>query len=91
MASICNDPNGRRRILFVAPDGQRKCIRLGKISRRAAETIKTKVEDIQSCSISGCALSNETAKWVAEVPDGLALKLAGAQESLIAKTRHKRR
>ena len=30
MASVVNDPNGRRRILFVAPDGSRRTVRLGK-------------------------------------------------------------
>ena len=32
MASIGTDPGGLRRILFVAPDGERKTIRLGKMS-----------------------------------------------------------
>ena len=30
MASVVNDPNGRKRILFVAPDESRKAIRLGR-------------------------------------------------------------
>ncbi len=44
MASIGKDPGGLRRILFVAPDGKRKTIRLGKATQRTAETVKTKVE-----------------------------------------------
>ena len=43
MASIANDPNGRRRILFVAPSGERKTIRLGKCSKAGAEEIRSKV------------------------------------------------
>ena len=43
MASISDDPNGRRRILFVAPDGSRKTIRLGKIDRKSAEAINRHV------------------------------------------------
>ena len=39
MASVVDDPNGRRRILFVAPDEKRKTIRLGKIDRRTAESV----------------------------------------------------
>ena len=39
MASISNDPNGRRRVLFVAPDGSRKTVRLGKCDRKMAESI----------------------------------------------------
>ncbi len=32
MASLANDPGGRRRILFVDTEGNRKTIRLGKMS-----------------------------------------------------------
>jgi hypothetical protein len=46
MATIGSDPNGRKRILFVAGDGTRKTIRLGKASMRQAETFKVKVEDL---------------------------------------------
>ncbi len=76
VASITKDPNGRKRLLFVAPDGKRKAIRLGKMSLRAAESIKSKIEDLISSKTSGCAWSNETARWVAEIPDALADKLA---------------
>lgn len=30
MASMSNDGNGLRRVLFVRPDGRRKAVRLGK-------------------------------------------------------------
>lgn len=44
MASIAREKkNGTRRILFVAPDGRRRTIRLGKVSQRAAESIKYRV------------------------------------------------
>ncbi len=76
MASIGKDKNGRRRILFVAPDGKRKTIRLGKIPQRAAEAIKVKVENLVAAATSGCGWDGETARWVAEVSDMLADKLA---------------
>lgn len=37
MASISRDPGGYRRVLFVAADGTRKTIRLGKVSQRLAD------------------------------------------------------
>ena len=37
MASIGKDPGGRRRILFVAQNGKRRTIRLGKCSQKQAE------------------------------------------------------
>jgi hypothetical protein len=77
MASIARDPGSRKRIQFVAPDGKRKTTRLGKVPQRAAETIKTKVEHLLASKVSGCVWDNETARWVAEIPDGLADKLAG--------------
>jgi integrase len=76
MASIGKDKNGRRRILFVAPDGKRKTIRLGKMPQRAAEAIKVKVENLVGAAVSGCGWDNETARWVADLPDTLADKLA---------------
>ena len=76
MASIGKDKNGRRRILFVAPDGKRKTIRLGKMPQRAAEAIKVKVENLVGSAVSGCGWDNETARWVAELDDTLANRLA---------------
>ena len=41
MASLCNDKKtGRRRILFVDPDGVRKTVRLGTTTKRDAESFK---------------------------------------------------
>ncbi len=76
MASIGKESNGRRRILFVAPDGKRKTIRLGKMPQRAAEAIKVKVENLVGSAVSGCGWDNETARWVAELDDTLANRLA---------------
>src|SRR5271168_380803 len=75
MASISRDPNGRRRILFVTADGERKTIRLGKVSQRMAEEIKIKVENLNAVKIGGCSLDRETAAWVAKLGDDLHAKL----------------
>lgn len=76
MASIAREPNGRRRILFTAPDGRRKTIRLGKVTQRAADAIKVKVEALLAAAMSGCPWEPETARWVADLQDDLAGKLA---------------
>jgi integrase len=78
MASISNDPNGHRRILFVAGDGTRKTLRLGKVSQRVAAEIKTKVEALNASAIGGFSLDNETAAWIGKVGDKLHCKLAAA-------------
>src|SRR5262245_12637186 len=76
MASICDDPGGRRRILFMAPDGERKPLRLGKIPRRVAVEVKNKVEAIVAAASAGVAIDGETARWLAEIGDDLHAKLA---------------
>lgn len=76
MASISREPNGHRTIQFVARDGKRKSIRLGKVSEKIASQIKFKVERLNSSIIANCSLDNETAQWVANLGDELAEKLA---------------
>ena len=51
MATIGTEPGGRRRILFVAGDGKRKTIRLGKCLQRDAEKVMGHVEALVSASI----------------------------------------
>jgi len=75
MASLANDPGGRRRILFVDTEGNRKAIRLGKMSKRQAEAVKLRIEDLATAKLSGGSPSDETARWVAEISDDLADKL----------------
>src|SRR3954449_178973 len=76
MASIGNDPNGRRRILFVSGDGSRKTIRLGKMDRKNAERFCGRVEKIIAANISGGALDDETSRWLAERDDVMYGRLA---------------
>ena len=76
MASVVNDPNGLKRILFVGSDGKRSAIRLGKMSRKSALSINLRVEDLVSASKHCHAIDPETASWVAGVDDVMADKLA---------------
>jgi integrase len=76
MASIVNDPNGRKRILFMAPDGKRKTIRLGKIDRKTAEGVCRQVEHLLSARLSGQPIPQETAMWLRTIGGPLQDKLA---------------
>src|SRR6516164_5393261 len=76
MASIANDPNGRRRILFVAPDESRKTIRIGKIDRKSAEAIARAVEALLAAKIGGQPVPRDTAAWLANIGAALRDKLA---------------
>jgi integrase len=75
MASIANDPNGRKRILFVAPDESRKTIRLGKIDRKSAESICRHVEALLAAKIGGQPVPRDTAAWLANIGAALRDKL----------------
>lgn len=75
MASIGKDPNGRKRILFVAEDSSRKTIRLGKASMKQANAFKVRLEALVSRRFAG-SIDDETARWIAELPDDAHAKLA---------------
>lgn len=76
MASITNDPNGRRRIQFTGAAGKRKTLRLGKVSLRHAESVKVKVNELLSASITGAPLSQETSLWLKQLDKVMYEKLA---------------
>ena len=76
MASIANDPNGTRRILFTDPHGKRRTLRLGKTPRKAAEAVRVRVEALLASSITGQPVEPETSRWLAGVGDDLHDKLA---------------
>ena len=76
MASISNDPNGRRRIQFFDASGQRRTIRLGKVPLRYAEAVKVKVEDLAYAATTGHAPAEETSRWLAKLDAELYDKLA---------------
>jgi hypothetical protein len=76
VASIANDPNGRRRILFMAPDGSRKAIRLGKTDRKSAEAIARHVEALLAAKIGGQPVPRDTAVWLAGIGASLKDKMS---------------
>jgi integrase len=67
MASISTSGNGIRTIYFVAGDGKRKRLRLGKIPDREAVKIKIKVESLNAAVIGGFPLDNETIHWLGTI------------------------
>ena len=69
MASIGKDSNGRKRILFVAPDGSRKTLRLGKVSERTATRVKEYVEDLVAVQQHGGRPADKTQEWLANMKD----------------------
>jgi hypothetical protein len=77
VASIANDPGGKRRILFVDPQGDRKAIRLGKVSLRAAEGLKYRVEQLLEGLLVKRPMEADLAAWVTDLDPRMAKKLSG--------------
>ncbi len=79
MASLINMKNGARVIQVVGTDGLRKYIRLGKVNKKQAETIKLHIEDLAACKWSGSSPKNATLEWVADIHDAMCRRLERAQ------------
>jgi integrase len=75
MASVTNDAAGRKRVQFVAGDGARKAIRLGKVSIKQANAFKVKLENLIGAGITG-NIDDETSRWVAAMDDRMHARLA---------------
>lgn len=78
MASITTKPNGYRQVQFYNAAGKRKTIRLGKISKRFAESVKFRIEDLLVAIQTGNSISPTTAQWISDLSDGLLAKFARA-------------
>ncbi len=76
MASISKDAKGLRRILFVGADGKRAAVYLGKLPKKAAEAISTKIEAIVATQVAKISIDRETADWIGGLDARLYGKLA---------------
>src|SRR5215207_1656727 len=76
MASISSDKAGNRTLQFVAGDGKRRSIRLGKVPKKTADSIRIRVEFLNAAAVGNTPLDAETAAWVTRVGDDLHAKLA---------------
>jgi len=76
MASVSCDKAGRRTVQFVGSDGKRRTIRLGQVSKKAAETVRGHVEQLSSVKIiPETVIPDKTARWVRDLEPALANKL----------------
>ena len=78
MASLSKDKGGLKRITFNALNGSGKqsTIRLGKVSLKAAQSFKVKVESLLEAKLTRQPIETETSHWVAELPDKMLVKLS---------------
>lgn len=76
MASITTDKNGNRRLQFKAPDGHRRTIRLGQVTKKTADQLRYHFEEIIAARTIGTPLSGSTAKWITDLSDAMRDRLA---------------
>ena len=86
MASVTTEANGNRTIQVVCPDEKRRSIRLGKVTLKQANAIKTRVEELSSARLSRTPLESQTAEWLGGISDTLHVRLVNAG---LAEPRHK--
>jgi len=82
MASLTRHRNGWQ-ILYVNADGSRRSFYPGKMTSKAAESVKRHLEQLLSCLKSRTALPDETASWVSHCGNSMRQKLH--RHGLIAK------
>ncbi len=75
MASVSTSKTGLRKIQF-ALNGKRPIVRLGRISKKRADAICAKIEAIVEARLSRSALDDETSKWLGQISEVLAKRLA---------------
>jgi Phage integrase SAM-like domain len=67
-----------KRIDYYDATGERKAIRIGKVSMRDAEKIKTKIEELNNAKINGTTPDVEVVSWLANRPAKVYDKLVRA-------------
>ena len=78
MSSIVNRPKGHKWIQFVDQYKKRQTIRLGKSSKRDAESIAFRVDQLANATLRSLNVDRETALWLSGLGDQLYDKLARA-------------
>jgi len=76
MATISKEKNETKRLAFLDVRGKRHYVRLGKISMKMAETVKTYVEKLVAAQAMRLAPDADTTRWATSLPDGIYAKLA---------------
>lgn len=66
MASLSNDADGTRRVLFMLT-GRRRTLRIGKLSQRDAERIRDHLENLVKARTIGATIPTATAEWLRDL------------------------
>ena len=59
-------------------NGTRKTLTLGKISKKTAEMVSSRIETVNSCNLAGMPYPPDIAQWLVTISDDLHEKLSNA-------------
>jgi integrase len=76
MASVSRDANGTKRVLFTDGDGERRSVRLGRASVKAAESFRLRVEALLSAKELHQSPDAELSAWLRDLPERMHARLA---------------
>ena len=79
MASVCNDKNGTRRVTFMDGPGKHRSLRLGRVSRRQAESVRMRVEQLLRDRSLGLPHDAATIQWIKDLPEATRRRLESLQ------------
>jgi integrase len=75
MASISTDGKGNRIVQFIAGDGKRRSIRLGKLDLKTARDVARRVDALNVAMIAGQVIGRDLAEWLGIIGETLHKKL----------------
>ena len=75
MARIATRNGGLRETASLITDGNPRTLYVGRMPRRDAESVGTKIDHIVSRKITGSQPDHSVAEWIADLPDQLHAKL----------------
>ena len=76
MASLSCSADGNKRIRFRSVDGRRVSIRLGRLEKRQAETVRNYVSRLETAKQLGEPADADVQRWLGRISDTLHQKLA---------------
>jgi len=76
MASTSRDANGTKRVLFTDGHGERRSVRLGRASVKAAESFRLRVEALLAAKELHQSPDAELSAWLRDLPERMYARLA---------------
>lgn len=76
MASISQLSDGKKLIQFIDAAQKRRTIRLGKVSLRQAEAVRSHIEHLVACALLKQSIESRTAIWLTEIPEEFYRRIA---------------